>query len=161
GPGPRPRGASSERSPRFFTTLAGRRSIPTERWADGGAAPQPSFGGIPRMNDTKETSGQPPSADRLPTFSILVETANLSRHTLPRLRECLDTLAGREVPPARAREVLLLENGQVPPQLLDDLRRSYPWLTVCPLEAGADYGAMKARSPELATGEVLLLCDSD
>lgn len=113
------------------------------------------------MNDTKETPGQPPSADRLPTFSILVETANLSRHTLPHLRECLDTLARQEVPPDRAREVLLLENGQVPPELLDDLRRSYPWLTVCPLEAGADYGAMKARSPELATGEVLLLCDSD
>jgi hypothetical protein len=95
------------------------------------------------------------------TFSILLETANLSVRALPNLRECLQTLDEQDISPRRANEVLLLDSGQIPHAMLDQLTRAFPWLTPCPLEANADYGVMKARSAVLATADVVLLCDSD
>src|SRR5262252_1071622 len=62
----------------------------------------------------------PESSERLSetaaplTFSILLETANLSVGAVPNLRECLQTLDEQEVSARRANEVLLVESGQIP-----------------------------------------------
>jgi hypothetical protein len=61
------------------------------------------------------------------TFSILLETANLSVRALPNLRECLQTLDEQDISPRRANEVLLLDSGQIPHAMLDQLTRAFPW----------------------------------
>ena len=56
----------------------------------------------------------------VPSYSLIIETANLSLADLDGLRETLDSLAVQTLPVQNAREVLLADSGDVPP---DSLRR--------------------------------------
>lgn len=95
-----------------------------------------------------------------PTFSILIETANLAEADPAALRTCLDSIAAQGISPAEAEQVVLLDSGELASPDLPSLRRDYPWLSV--RRVGADgYGDVKAAAAEVGTGDVVVLCDAD
>ncbi|MBE9178313.1 glycosyltransferase family 2 protein [Oculatella sp. LEGE 06141] len=98
---------------------------------------------------------------KLPSFSIVVETENLSTAEMEGLTHCLDTLAAQDVSPTDANEVLIIETGDLPTDLIDRLQTHYPWLTVQRIESSIDYYEAKMKGFSFTTGEVLVLCDSD
>ncbi len=111
----------------------------------------------------RERPMTPPAApvDRIPTFSIVVETENLAATDPEHLVRCLDDLARQDLSPAAANEVLLFESGDVPAALLARLRQAYPWLQVERLDAGDGYFEVKMAGARRATGELIVLYDSD
>jgi glycosyltransferase involved in cell wall biosynthesis len=97
----------------------------------------------------------------LPTFSILIETENLADADPAALGRCLAALEAQNVSPDEANEVLLLDSGDAPADLLASLRRRHPWIDVARIGEASDYYEAKAKGAERVTGEVLVLCDSD
>lgn len=89
-----------------------------------------------------------------------METENLSSAALTGLRRSLDAIAAQDLPPTCAREVLILESGDVPEDLLKQLSEDYPWLTVRTI-ADMDYYAAKMQGVALTTGEIVVFADSD
>ncbi|WP_035987797.1 glycosyltransferase [Leptolyngbya sp. KIOST-1] len=98
---------------------------------------------------------------KLPSFSIVVETENLSTAEIDGLSQCLDTLAAQDLSPDQANEVLILESGDVPEEVMQQLCARYTWLKVRKIEAGTNYYEAKMKGFSLVTGEILVLCDSD
>ena len=96
-----------------------------------------------------------------PTFSILIETANLSMADLEGLTECLKTLQNQEYSPVNAREVLLLDNGSVEPALLNQMGQPYSWLRIQKVSSNMGYHEVKKEGMLRTTGEVVVLADSD
>src|SRR5688572_13374025 len=101
------------------------------------------------------------SPDSLPSFSIVVETANLQMADHDRLMASLDSIASQSPSPALAREVVILDSGEAPQPLLEAARARYPWIRVERIPAGTDYGNQKAMAVAFASGEVLIFADSD
>lgn len=100
-------------------------------------------------------------ATQLPSFSIIIETENLSSAELTGLCRSLDSLAAQDLPPSCAQEVLILESGDVPKNLLEKLSSDYPWLMVKTITAEVDYYAAKMQGVALTTGEIVVFADSD
>ncbi len=96
-----------------------------------------------------------------PSFSLIIETENLSSAELEGLGRSLDSLAAQTISPSTANEVLILESGDVPREMIKHLCFQYPWLTVRAIDAEMDYYAAKMRSVALTTGEVTVFADSD
>jgi hypothetical protein len=107
------------------------------------------------------TDGRPGVGNRLPSFSIIVETENLANAELDGLSRCLATLADQDVSPSQANEVLLVDSGDVPAELLARLRAEYPWIGVHRAGTGTGYYEAKMEGVARVTGEVVLFCDSD
>jgi glycosyltransferase involved in cell wall biosynthesis len=100
-------------------------------------------------------------SNTLPSFSIVLETENLSSAEINGLSRCLDTLAVQDLSPTQANEVLIIESGDVPKDLIDRLCLDYPFLTVRRIDTGIDYYEAKMKGIALTTAEVVVLCDSD
>ncbi|MFM7447957.1 MAG: glycosyltransferase [Leptolyngbyaceae cyanobacterium] len=96
-----------------------------------------------------------------PSFSLIIETENLSSAELEGLGRSLDSLSAQTIPPDCANEVLILESGDVPREMIEHLCSRYPWLTVRAIESDVDYYAAKMRGVTLTTGEVTVFADSD
>ena len=96
-----------------------------------------------------------------PSFSIAIESANLEHGGLEALRGCLESLSRQGIPPAAAREVMLVDTGDVPPDEAAKLCEAFPWLTILPVEAGVGYIGMKLRAAARASSEIMIFCDSD
>ena len=79
----------------------------------------------------------------LPTFSVAIETANLSVADLDGLRVTLEALAAQTVPMTRAKEVLLTDSGDVPAEVLEELLRDFPWVRALRLPRGTGYEELK------------------
>jgi glycosyltransferase involved in cell wall biosynthesis len=103
----------------------------------------------------------PGDLTELPSFSILLETENLASAGTGALEGCLASLARQDLDPRRANEVLILDSGETPPELIASMRERYPWADVAEVGAQSDYYHAKMRGAELATGELVVLCDSD
>lgn len=103
------------------------------------------------------SQSQPPLA----SFSIVVETENLSSAEIAGLTRCLDTLAAQDLSPTQAQEVTIVESGDVPKETIDRLCIDYPFLTVRRIAADIDYYTAKMKGIALTTGEIVVLCDSD
>lgn len=98
---------------------------------------------------------------RPPSFSIVVETANLRTADPEQLVASLDSIA-RQVPsPMLARGVVVLDSGEAPPALLEMLRERYPWISIERIPAGTDYGDQKAMAVSRVSGDILVFADSD
>ncbi|MBC8121355.1 MAG: glycosyltransferase, partial [Gemmatimonadaceae bacterium] len=97
----------------------------------------------------------------LPSFSIVLETENLDTAAAQELARCLEALTKQDLDVARANEVLLLDSGDVPPELYTCLRTDYPWLQVHRIRPDTGYYDAKMQGAALASGEVVILCDSD
>lgn len=98
---------------------------------------------------------------QFPSFSIIVETENLASAALAGLCRSLDAIAAQDLSPSCAKEVLILESGDLSPDLLATLSGAYPWLTVRTIAAEMDYYAAKMQGVALTTGEIIVFVDSD
>ena len=98
---------------------------------------------------------------KLPSFSIVIETENLANANAEDLAKSLNSLANQEISPNLANEVLLLESGDTPPELLKQLCQHYPWIKVHYTNAKISYYEAKMLGAELVTGEIVVYCDSD
>jgi glycosyltransferase involved in cell wall biosynthesis len=97
----------------------------------------------------------------IPSFSIVVETENLETADQQRLLQALDQLAHQTVPPERAREVILIDSGDVGRPAMATIRARYPWIDVHVTAEAIDYYAAKNLGAGLTTGEVIVFFDCD
>jgi len=97
-------------------------------------------------------------AMRQPSFSIVVESANMGPSGLGELRACLSSL-GRQPELARARDVVVLAAAPVH-GIAAELSADFAFVRVEESPLGT-YAAMKAEAASLVHGDVVLLCDSD
>jgi glycosyltransferase involved in cell wall biosynthesis len=111
---------------------------------------------------TSSLTSDKSQTDKSPiSFSIIIETENLASADLPGLFRSLDALESQTLSPLQANEVLMVETGDVPADLLDTIRAQYPWVSIARIDAGLEYYQAKMRGIELTTGEAVVLCDSD
>lgn len=97
----------------------------------------------------------------LPSFSIVLETENLANANLEGLTHALASLVHQDLSPEQASEVILIDSGDAPPELLRQLCDRYPWIKVHPAPASTGYYKAKMLGAELATGEIVVYADSD
>ncbi|MDX2241871.1 MAG: glycosyltransferase family 2 protein [Leptolyngbyaceae cyanobacterium bins.302] len=100
-------------------------------------------------------------ASQLPTFSIILETENLANADLEGLVTSLASLVNQDVSPIAANEVLLIDSGDAPPELLGQLCDRYPWIKIHPVPTSTGYYKAKMLGASLATGEIVVYADSD
>jgi glycosyltransferase involved in cell wall biosynthesis len=97
----------------------------------------------------------------LPSFSLILETENLANADLQGLLDSLRCLDTQDPSPRSANEVWLIDSGDTPTALLDQLRAQYDWLQVYDAPPGTSYYAAKMLGAKLATGEIVVYYDSD
>jgi glycosyltransferase involved in cell wall biosynthesis len=97
----------------------------------------------------------------VPSFSIVLETENLSNTDFEDIFRCLDSLDSQDISPTNANEVLLVESGDAPPDLIEKLRVSYPWITIHQVGPETGYYESKMYGSRYVTGEIVVFCDSD
>lgn len=101
------------------------------------------------------------SLDNVPSFSIVIETDNLSVVDRQELFHCLDSIASQGDVLDRADGVFIADGGVVPEHLLEHLRRRYPWITIIHGTDGASYMNLKVVGAGETGSEVIVFCDSD
>ena len=99
--------------------------------------------------------------DQLPSFSLILETENLENANLQGLSKSLASLANQDIPPTRATEVLLIDSGDTPADLLERLCQQYPWIDVRQAPQATSYYKVKMLGAQLATGDIVIYSDSD
>ncbi|MGD2183590.1 glycosyltransferase [Lusitaniella coriacea] len=99
--------------------------------------------------------------EQLPRFSIVLETENLANADLNGLSESLASLAAQDVSPTCAQEVWLIDSGDTPLDLLQELRDRYAWIKVYSAPLGTGYYEAKMLGAKQSTGEVVVYFDSD
>lgn len=95
-----------------------------------------------------------------PSFSLILETENLETADIKGLEKSIASLA-QQAQISAAHEVLLIESGDTPPALLQQLQSIYPWLTIKTAPPNTEYYASKMLGLEWTTGEILIYYDSD
>ncbi|MGV0027800.1 glycosyltransferase [Phormidesmis priestleyi] len=95
------------------------------------------------------------------SFSIVLETENLANADFNGLVKSIESLARQDLPPTCANEVLLIDSGDTPAELLDCLCQQYPWIKVHHAPPGTGYYPSKMLGATLTTGEVIVYYDSD
>ena len=98
---------------------------------------------------------------RLPSFSIVIETENLAKTAMSRFYQSLNSLVSQNVPITEANELILVESGDVSPDVLDRILTSYPWIIPYRLKPNTNYYKAKMEGAAQATGEIVVFCDSD
>ncbi|HIK18962.1 MAG TPA: glycosyltransferase family 2 protein [Leptolyngbyaceae cyanobacterium M33_DOE_097] len=96
-----------------------------------------------------------------PTFSIILETENLTNADIRGLERSLNCLARQTPAPTNANEVFLIDSGDTPRELLKILCQKFDWLQVLTVRPGTTYYQAKMVGAEQATGEVIVYYDSD
>jgi hypothetical protein len=96
-----------------------------------------------------------------PTFSIVIETENLTVVDLDELFGCLDSLGAQGDILHKADGVFVADAGVVPEAVLASLRERYPWVTVLRVDAGACYVELKLAGALETQSEVIVFCDGD
>lgn len=104
---------------------------------------------------------QTPLKTQLPSFSLILETENLANADLKGLSKSLATLANQDISPTCANEVLLIDSGDTPTQILEHLCEQYPWIKVHHTQLATGYYQAKMLGAELVTGEIVVYFDSD
>lgn len=97
----------------------------------------------------------------LPSFSIILETENLAQADLQGLLRSLACLNAQVPAPSTANEVWLIDSGDTPKGLLQQLCQQYPWLQCWSAPPGTEYYDAKMLGARQATGEVVVFYDSD
>lgn len=98
---------------------------------------------------------------KLPSFSLIIETANLSVADLEGLREGLASLAAQTVPVQSAVEAFIVDSGDVPPDVLDKMLAEFPWVRDMRLPPGTGYEELKMEGAKASTGEIVVFADGD
>ncbi len=98
---------------------------------------------------------------RIPSFSIVIETDNLAAVDLHELRSCLDTLDQQGEVLRKADGVFVADGGVVPESVLRELTSRYPWLTIIHADPGASYIELKLAGALETSSDVIVFCDGD
>lgn len=101
-----------------------------------------------------------PAESKLPSFSIVFETENLSSVELENIYRSLASIAAQDISPEQANEFLIIDAGYAPQAVIDEICSKYPWIKV-QKAPGIGYYEAKMLGAKLATGEVIVYCDSD
>lgn len=96
-----------------------------------------------------------------PSFSIYIETANLRLAKLGRLRTALESISRQKPSPHSADEVALLEDGNLPEAVLEELCKEFSWLKTYRIPEGQTYGDQKALGANNLESEVIVFADPD
>lgn len=96
-----------------------------------------------------------------PSFSIVLETENLAQADLAGLFCSLTSLEAQSPSPAQANEVLLVDSGDAPADVLAQLCDRYPWLQIYSVPPGIEYYGAKMSGARACTGEIVVYYDSD
>lgn len=99
--------------------------------------------------------------DSAPSFSMILETANLELADIAVLRQCLDSVAAQTVEVETAREIVMVEGGEVPTEQLEKLRADYQWLSMHSIPPGTGYEEAKLMGVNFTSGEILVFFDAD
>ncbi|MCX7592251.1 MAG: glycosyltransferase family 2 protein [Fischerella sp.] len=94
------------------------------------------------------------------TFSIIFETENLASVELDNIYRSLASIAGQDISPQQANEFIMIDGGYAPQEVIDEICSKYPWITVQRVP-GIGYYEAKMLGANLATGEIIVYCDSD
>ncbi|MCY7272335.1 MAG: glycosyltransferase, partial [Phormidesmis sp. CAN_BIN44] len=94
------------------------------------------------------------------SFSIVLETENLANADIHGLIDAIEALAHQSLPPTAANEVLLIDSGDTPTDLLAQCHQ-YPWIKVHHAPMGTRYYKAKMLGAELATGAIVVYYDCD
>jgi glycosyltransferase involved in cell wall biosynthesis len=95
-----------------------------------------------------------------PSFSLILETENLETADIQGLQRSIASLA-QQAAIDQANEILLIDSGNTPPNLLTQLQEIYPWLTVKTAPLNTEYYASKMLGLDWTTGEIVVYYDSD
>jgi glycosyltransferase involved in cell wall biosynthesis len=98
--------------------------------------------------------------NQIPSFSLIFETENLSSVELENIYKSLASLAGQTISIEQSNEFLIIDGDYAPPEVIEELGAKYPWITVKKF-SGIRYYEAKMKGAELATGEIVIYCDSD
>lgn len=101
------------------------------------------------------------SSVQWPSFSIVLETENLANADLEGLVKSLASLVSQDISPDRANEVILIDSGDTPSELLRQLCDRYPWIKVHSAPPTTGYYKAKMVGAQVATGEIIIYADSD
>ncbi|KAM3092022.1 glycosyltransferase family A protein [Phormidesmis sp. 146-35] len=101
-----------------------------------------------------------PRESTLPTFSLVFETENLSSVELDNIYRSLNSLVTQDISLEQANEFLIIDSGDAPPELIAEICSNYPWIQVHPAPH-IGYYAAKMLGASLATGDIVIYCDSD
>jgi glycosyltransferase involved in cell wall biosynthesis len=96
----------------------------------------------------------------LPSFSIVYETENLSSVDLKNIYHSLASLNMQEVSLESANEFLLINSGNLPDNIIQELCLTYKWIKVKNLP-DIGYYQSKMIGASLVTGQIVVFADSD
>ncbi len=106
-------------------------------------------------------AGPTSSPTSLPSFSIVLETENLAYANLEGLFQAIASLETQTPSPTAANEVLLIDSGDTPLEVLEQLCDRYPWLQVYEVPQGTEYYGAKMLGAQACTGDIVVYYDSD
>ena len=97
----------------------------------------------------------------LPSFSIIVETENLSQADLSRLAESLQSVANQDLPIGYALDVVVQDSGFVPAEDLAMLQQRFPWISFHRISKETGHYEAKMELIDAVNGEVIVYSDCD
>jgi hypothetical protein len=95
------------------------------------------------------------------SYSVVIETENLSMADNACLWDCLDSLQVAIAKTAPPLEAWLLNTGDVSPAMMATLAEKYPWVTLVQSPPGENYYETKMRGALLSTSAIVVFADSD
>lgn len=104
-----------------------------------------------------EAATRPP----LPSFSIIIETANLAKDGIVALAPLLERLERQTLPVDQADHVLLVDGSRVPPDLVAACNARWPWLRFHVMGRPVTYYGSKQAGSRLVDSEVCVFVDCD
>jgi glycosyltransferase involved in cell wall biosynthesis len=120
-------------------------------------------GTAPRAADDElePTRARPARPAAPPAFSVVLETENLANVDPACLFRCLDSLAAQNLSATQANELVMVNSGHAPVDVLDRVRGAYPWVQIVQVPEGTGYYDAKVAGASRTSGEVVVFCDSD
>lgn len=95
------------------------------------------------------------------SFSIVIETENLSMAEINDLEASLSSIKNQKFPIDKAEEVLLIISGHLSKKSRGRIEQKYTWVTLYEAKENLAYTEAKVRGAEIAKGDIIVYADSD
>lgn len=97
----------------------------------------------------------------LPSFSLIIETENLANADITHLSESLNSIANQDIAINDAQDVVIIDSGDTPKNILENIRTRYPWIQIHRVTTSVDYYDVKMQGVNFVTGDIVVYADSD
>ena len=97
----------------------------------------------------------------LPTFSIILETENLSAADVSGFSSAIASLLKQDLSVSSAEEFVVIDTGELSDSLKEAIKQQYPWIRFLGAPENLSYYEVKQLGAESAVGEVVVYCDAD